>query len=487
MLTLLVCALIVPARAQIAGPEVWLLLTGPPADPAGLAAAGTDAVALPSKFLASGGAGPEALRDSGLTLLATLSLDGPVPAPDGSHLPPEAVSWLSVRADGTPVEGRPCLAVPAAREALVGLARSVAPQVDAFLLTSLAGSVDGRPAWEAGFNEPVLAAYRQRYGGDPRDAAPGSLEHLLFVRLKATFVTTLARELRAAVDLPIYLAMPAEDQHPETAHRRYIDTRTLLAERLIDGVLLASDGPQDLRRQRLFTPRDIRAGLAVAGPAATTVPALERSRGVDTLLAMPPGDTDPAAWLAQFETARSAYAGQQARRQALAEAIESGELTIVAGAEPEGEVDQATIHGVGQSIRLEETTSVAAVGLYCVLRGPNAMSLPSLRVQICPDAEGRPDVANPVAESTIPPSAFADEGPGYTWGYAEFDPPVELEADRVWWIHCPNAVAGDSSYVWRIVHGGGAYPGGHAWSRSYDYTAHDWAFRVLSRAGGGGR
>ncbi|MEA3402133.1 MAG: hypothetical protein U9R79_12930 [Armatimonadota bacterium] len=418
--------------------------------------------------------------------LAGISLDGPIPGADGADLLAANPAWLAVDAAGESVVGRPCWAIPEARRALMAYASDVAPHVDGIVVMSLPElPADERPAWQAGFNAPVLETYQERYGGDPRQAEEGSLQHLLFVRLKGQMITELFRELSAAADVPLYVATPPSDVRPETALWRHIDLHALLAGDLVAGVIMVSEEPVDLRRYRLHTQRPILAGLMVPGDAAAAAAAVMRSRDGGVLLVTARERTG-AEWLQAFAQAADAYRRGRRQRLRLAEAVESGELRVVAGVKPEGELDQATIHGVGQSFQVARPVAVSAVGLLCTLRGAGPAAMPDLQVRICPDADGRPDTERVLAEGRIPAAAFAEAGPGYQWGYARIDPPLALEADTTYWLHAPESTAGGNSYVWRVAPDGRAYPHGHAWSSRYDYEPYDWVFRVLAEDGGAG-
>ncbi|MGC9319556.1 MAG: hypothetical protein ACP5KN_16110, partial [Armatimonadota bacterium] len=343
--------------------RVWVMTPGE-RDVASLAEAGVGAVVVPPSAGIDVGALAQA-RAAGMRCLAGISLDGPIPGPDGGDLLAANPDWLAVDAAGEAIAGRPCWAVPEARQALLAHARRLAPQMDGIVVLSLPEpSADERPAREAGFNPPVLAAYRERYGGDPREAKEGSLEHLLFVRLKGRLIVDLFRELSAAAEVPLYVAMPPADAHPETAAWRHIDLRVLLAEDLVDGAILVSREPVDLRRYRLHTQRPIVAGLMVPGDAGAAAATVMRSRDLDVLL-VALGGRPAAEWLAAYGRAEEAYRRAREQRLQLAKAVESGELRVVAGVEPEGELDQATIHGVAQSFQVGEPVAVSAVGLLC--------------------------------------------------------------------------------------------------------------------------
>lgn len=350
---------------------------------------------------------------------------------------------------------------------------------DALLLISLPPIPEGTWPARQVTDDALVAAYVGRFGADPRAAPEDSFERLLYVKLTGDRTTALLAELAAAVDLPIVLALRPGDERPETARGRYLDVEALVARGIIDGVLFAAEAPVELRRPRLATDRAIIAGLLAPGsPEAATLAAL-RSPTADTLVVAAGGEppTDTAARVAR---AAEGYRTQEAGRNAIAEALAAGTMVVAVGAEPEGELDLATIHGVGQSFVLDAPAQVAAVGLFGSLRGAGALGLADQVVQLCADADGAPDTAQVLAEGRIPASAFADAG--WAWGYARFDPPVTLEAGRTWWLHCPNSQAAGGSYLWRVSKDPELCPSGRAWSRTYDYAGYDWVFRIVTPA-----
>ncbi len=341
---------------------------------------------------------------------------------------------------------------------------------------------DTNPARESGYSETVIAAYREKYGTDPRQAEAGSIEQLLFVDIKARLLTDFMRQVReAAGELPIHVVMLPEDAAAETARWRYLDLHALVGEGLVDGVFFASAQPQDLRRPKLHTDGELVGGIYGGdNPGASFLAALD-SKGCDAVLLGPPQSGTIAEMLAVVARSVVNKRAGEDQRAALEAAIEAGEMVAVAEVDPEkvATPNQATIHGVAQSFRLDEPATVQAVGLYVQLRGSNALALEDLIVRICPDADGAPDIETPLAEGSIPAGVFARSG-GYNWGYASLEAPPALEAGVTWWIYCPDMGGKGSSYVWRIAPDGGTYPGGHAWSDTYDYEEYDWVFRILS-------
>jgi hypothetical protein len=413
-------ALACVAQAEPAGLRVWVTLQDGAVDAAALTAAGAEAVCLPPALATAPTIAR--VRAAGLQVLGTVPLEG---------ASAEDLAWSA------------------------GL--------DGLVIASLPASDDAkRPAWE------VEAA----------GAEVGSLEHLLAVKRSGDRFTATLRDLAAATDLPIYLAMLLGDQFPETARQQYLDRHTLLAEGLIDGVLLRGEA-LDLRRPRLSTTRAILAGLAAPPEPAAAAMTVLRSRDADALL-LPPV-AEPIAWLQALRASLADIERTEQERAEIASALQAGTLAVAAGCEAGGAADVATIHGVAQSFTLGEPATITAVGLFCTLRGPYALAQDDLRLTMRPDDAGAP--GEPVlAECAIPAAAFAE--PGFHWGYARLDPPPALEAGRVYWLHAEDTTGGGNSFIWQLAKDGGACPGGQAWSRSYDYANYDWVFRVLTEGRG---
>jgi|LSQX01.3.fsa_nt_gb hypothetical protein len=439
-------------------------------DHAALVDAGADGIVLPAQALSADAVA--AAKAAGLRCYGMLSLD------DLDLIGAQA-DWLSLNAAGEAIEGRLCLALPEVRQALLSVARRLAATgVDGLIVASLPVLPEGEVplARNADFNEPLLADYAERYGADPRDADPGSLERLLLVKLAGESASSLIEEMAATLGVPVIVLMRPEDQRADTASGRMLDLYALLSEGGIEGVLLSSAAPEDLRRPRLHTDREIVAGLHAPGRPEAGMLAALRSRSLDMLLVALPDGEAPAEVLARMGRAAEGSFAQAQRREAVARALESGQMVVVAGAEPEGSLDVATIHGVAQSFGLDAPTEVSAIGVFCDLRGVGGLGLPDLRLQLCPDADGEPNRDAVLAEAAIPASAF--EG-GFGWGYALFETPVALEPGT-WWLHCPDAQESGASYIWRLSKNSELCLSGHAWSRTYDYAAYDWIFRIVS-------
>ncbi len=112
-----------------------------------------------------------------------------------------------------------------------------------------------------GFNEPVVAEYVRRYGKDPRQIKPDSLDELRFVQLKGDFLTQFLREVKevtAAAGKKLTLVVDGNMTDPVTANWMYIDADTLARERIVDELCVMGSAAADLNHWRLLADGDIR-------------------------------------------------------------------------------------------------------------------------------------------------------------------------------------------------------------------------------------
>jgi len=112
-----------------------------------------------------------------------------------------------------------------------------------------------------GFNEPVVREYLRRYGRDPRDAKPDSLDELRFVQLKGDFLTQFLREVKtvmgaAGKKLTLVIAHGMAD--PVSADWMYIDADTLAGERIVDELCVMGSAAADLNHWRLLAGGQLR-------------------------------------------------------------------------------------------------------------------------------------------------------------------------------------------------------------------------------------
>ena len=89
-----------------------------------------------------------------------------------------------------------------------------------------------------GFNEPVAAAFKERYGVD---ILTQNFDLEAWRRLRGEFVTQYLREVRKLCDergLPLGIGVPPGDYFGPPLGNLYLDWRTWVRERLIDGLVV---------------------------------------------------------------------------------------------------------------------------------------------------------------------------------------------------------------------------------------------------------
>lgn len=112
-----------------------------------------------------------------------------------------------------------------------------------------------------GFNEPVVAEYLRRYGKDPRQARPDSLDELRFVQLKGDFLTQFLREVKevtTAAGKQLTLVIDPTLADPVSANWMYIDADTLARERIVDELCVMGSAAANLNRWRLLADGQLR-------------------------------------------------------------------------------------------------------------------------------------------------------------------------------------------------------------------------------------
>lgn len=204
-------------------------------------------------------------------------------------------TWVS-RNGKEHVPGVPCYAYPEVRKYRLDQVRELCDyDIDGILFSPRShspwpgrrsgGSNEGARGY--GFNEPVVEAYKAKYGKDPRESEPDSLDELRFVRLKADFYTQFLREARQiAAPKGKKLAMVVWDRpadgttvvDPVRAEHMVIDAETLAREGIVDE-LCVTDGPAaDLNRYRLLSDGNVRVTTWGGIPGKTYEICLERMR-----------------------------------------------------------------------------------------------------------------------------------------------------------------------------------------------------------------
>lgn len=324
-------------------------------------------------------------------------------------------------------------------------------QVSSFCSTSRWLGEGNAAARDYGYNAPVVEEYQRRYGSDPRKAEADSLAQLFFVRLKGEHLAAAIREVAAEARRRGKrggLALPFSETNVRTAVHAYLDVEGLIREKVVDEVALSGQPRFNLLRWKVQAEPPPTAGLWATiqadgkGLRATLAAALENATADGLAL-----DALPA--------------------------LASGEYRVVDGVPDAKGTDQATTHGVAQSLALEQPAHVAAVRLFLALRAAADAEIPDIRVELRADREGKP-LGEVLAAGTITPFQVSAE-PSYRWAAAQFPSAVRLDAGRTYWIHASNA----PGYVWRIDPSA-SYPRGHAWSSRYDYAKHEWIFEVLA-------
>jgi hypothetical protein len=100
---------------------------------------------------------------------------------------------------------------------------------------------ESRPASDGdryGFNPTAAAAYRERFGVDPRD---GPLDLDAWRRIRGEGLTELLRDVRAladALDLRLSIGIPRGDFMGPPIGNLHLDWRTWLADRIIDSLVI---------------------------------------------------------------------------------------------------------------------------------------------------------------------------------------------------------------------------------------------------------
>ncbi len=167
-------------------------------------------------------------------------------------------TWVS-RDGKDHIPGVPCYGYPQVREnRLAEIAELLEYDVDGVYLSMRSHSpwpTDRPGAREYGYNEPVIAEYRRRYGSDPREAARDSLEELRFVKLKGDFFKQFLHEahgLCTASGKKLAMNASFDSVDPLTAVRMYIPADDLCREGAVDELCILEGTSSDLTRWRVL-------------------------------------------------------------------------------------------------------------------------------------------------------------------------------------------------------------------------------------------
>lgn len=172
-------------------------------------------------------------------------------------------TWVSK--DGTKhVPGVPCYAYPEVREYRLKQVRELLEyDVDGIMFSprshspwpgrSKGGGNEGARGY--GFNEPVVKEYIRRYGKDPKESAPDSLDELRFVQLKADFYNQFLREAKAlasAAGKKLVMVTSPSLSDPVAANWMYVDADAIARERMVDELCVMAGAGYDVNHWRLL-------------------------------------------------------------------------------------------------------------------------------------------------------------------------------------------------------------------------------------------
>lgn len=172
-------------------------------------------------------------------------------------------TWVSK--DGTKhIPGVPCYAYPEVREYRLAQVKELLEYgVDGIKFSPRSHSPwPGRGAGGGnegargyGFNQPVVEEYVRRFGKNPREAEPDSLDELRFVQLKADFFTEFMREtkqLTESAGKKLVMTTSTGVADPVRANWMYVDAETLARERLVDELSIMGSSRTNLNHWRLL-------------------------------------------------------------------------------------------------------------------------------------------------------------------------------------------------------------------------------------------
>lgn len=147
--------------------------------------------------------------------------------------------WWASRDGKAFLRGVPCYAYPEVVDYRLAEAREVL----GYGVDGLYFSVRSHASWppdaarEYGYNPPVVEAFRERYGRDPRLAQADSIDALRFVKLGGEFLTGFLRRAKTlAEDRRVAINFAEGDTSPATATRVFVDVDTLVREGIVSEV-----------------------------------------------------------------------------------------------------------------------------------------------------------------------------------------------------------------------------------------------------------
>jgi len=178
-------------------------------------------------------------------------------------------TWVS-RDGKKHVPGVPCYAYPEVRNYRLDQMREIVEyDIDGIILSVRShspwpgrGSTGGNEGARGyGFNEPVVEEYLRRFGKDPREAKPDSLDELRFVQLKADFLTQFLREVKQVTSKAgkkLVMNSSGSISDPVRANWMYVDTDMLAREHVVDELCIMGSAAADLNRLRLLADGEVK-------------------------------------------------------------------------------------------------------------------------------------------------------------------------------------------------------------------------------------
>ena len=211
-------------------------------------------------------------------------------------------TWVSK--DGTKhVPGVPCYAYPEVRALrLAEVKEMLGYGVDGIYLCMRShspwpgrGTTGGNEGARGyGFNEPVVREYIRRYGKDPREAKPDSLDEIRFVKLKGDFLKQFLKEAHAETmkaGVPLAMNTDPSGADPIAANWMYIPADDLVREHVIDELSVLAAPSYDFTRYRLLADNKIKCTTFPGIHGRTYDSCLEQLRsGMTAMLNNPTSD-----------------------------------------------------------------------------------------------------------------------------------------------------------------------------------------------------
>lgn len=327
-----------------------------------------------------------------------------------------------------------------------------------------------------------LALFFDPPHGKPTD--PGKLAALLEIKKQGDKLGESIRDVKRQLGSKQKLALctALSEITPETARDQYVPVGNLVRDGTIDVVTLS-----EAERMNFHTLRLLRDAPLLAGSFLDAKLTDEKRRAgllSRTVLEVVQNNTCQWLWLRYFPIEMvgqivpvtiEGHKQSQKRRTALEATLATGELVLDQEVSEKDCNDQASLHGVAQSFVPSRDGLCPLVQVYAAIRGSQGPLPPPIQLEIRGDENGKPGTSI-LTKTEIPAAEFGLE-PAFRWGSAQLNPPVPLKKNQTYWIYLSNQSHPDGNYVWRIVKNG-AGPRGHAWSSKYDYTKHNWVFRV---------